>query len=95
LKRLRWTERASSDIVEILRYYQMIDPTLAIDLRRQITAAPKILLDRPGIGSPIGKHGMRKWRVRRTPFLLFYRNLPNGIVEIAHVRHAAQDWRPE
>jgi toxin ParE1/3/4 len=95
LRRLRWTARASADVVDALRYYKAIDPLLALMLRKRIAAAPTPLVERPGLGSPTGQHDTRKWRVRGTPFLLLYRILVDGTVEILRVHHTAQNWRPE
>jgi plasmid stabilization system protein ParE len=64
-------------------------------LRRKIMAAPSALLDRPGIGSPAGHAGIRKWPVKGTRFLLLYHVLRDGTLEILRVCHTAQDWRSE
>jgi len=95
LRRLEWTERASADLVKLLGYYANIDPDLAPAMRRRVVAAQRPLLDRPGIGSPTGRRGTRKWRVRGTPFLLFYRISSDGTLQVVNVRHAAQNWRAE
>ena len=95
MKRVQWTDQASADIVEVLEYYETIDRTLAPALRRRIVAATGPLVDRPGIGSPTDRFGIRKWRVRGTPFLLLYRVLTGGTVEILRIHHAARDWHPE
>lgn len=83
-----------ADLTSIQRYYHDIDFALGEALFIRIVNAPKSLLERPGLGSPTGRQGTRKWRIKRTPFLLLYRIRKDGAVEILRVRHAAQDWRP-
>jgi toxin ParE1/3/4 len=92
LRHLDWTARAKADLADVLRYYNDVDFALGESLFVRIITAPAPLLDQPGIGSPTRKSGIRKWRVKRTPFLLFYRLRKDGALQILRVRHAAQDW---
>jgi plasmid stabilization system protein ParE len=57
----------------------------------RIEHAPAALLDYPDIGSLTPWRGLRKWQVRRTPFLLFYVNTPERL-EIRRVVHERSDW---
>ena len=90
--RLSWAEQAETDLYEIADHYSQFYPDLPDDLLERIYEAPLILLDRPWIGPPVGFLGLRKWLVRRTPFLLLYR-VRDGEVEIARVLHGAADWK--
>ncbi len=95
MNQLKWTRRASADLRNILRYYNDVDFALGETLFGRIVAASRPLIDQPGLGSVVGHHGTRKWRVKRTPFVLLYRISKNRTVEILRVHHAAQNWRPE
>lgn len=45
----------------------------------RVEQAPLLLLENPNLGSPFGAHGLRKWPVRRTPFMLIYRATADAI----------------
>ena len=87
LRRLIWSPRAQRDLFDIASYYDGIDPTLTNEMLDLIEAAPAPLLDFPLLGAA-STGGSRKWRVPRTPFLLFYDPLDDAIeiVTVTHVR---------
>jgi toxin ParE1/3/4 len=60
----------------------------------RIFEGPLVLLDYPQLGQPAGLLELRKWAVRRTPFILLYRVLGTDL-EVARVVHAASDWERE
>lgn len=68
-----------------------MDPALPVELLLRIEHAPLILLDYPDMGSLTPRKGIRKWHVRRTPFLLFYASTADRI-EIRRVVHERSDW---
>jgi toxin ParE1/3/4 len=76
----------------IAEHYRPIDPDLASMILRRLQTAPLILTDHPDIGAPTGLRSIRKWRVRHTPFILFY-SADRARVEIKRVRHAAENWQ--
>lgn len=94
MKRLIWSHAARRDLYRIAAEYGAIDPDLPFTLLGRIEEAPLVLLEYPRLGSPTHRPGVRKWRARKTPFLLFYAVSRSG-VEIRHVRHAASDWRTD
>jgi len=92
LKRLVWSNAARRDLYRIADDYDAEVPGLGLTFLERVEEAPLILLDYPGLGSPTLLPGVRKWRVRKTPFLIFY-VANRDRVEITTVRHASSDWR--
>jgi plasmid stabilization system protein ParE len=91
LRQLIWSGPARRDLHQIAADYGRIDPSPPAILLERIEEAPLPLLDFPALGSLIDRHGIRKWPVRRTPFLLFH-TLRVDTVEIHRVVAAASDW---
>jgi toxin ParE1/3/4 len=89
---IRWALKARADLFDIDHHYREIDPDLADAMLDRIEDAPTILIDHPQAGETIDSLGVRKWRVRRTSFLLLYR-FTRGRIEITRVVHASGDWR--
>ena len=85
-----WAERARHDLHELNDFYLAIDADLADRMIGRVEREPDRLLDFPGIGSQTQIAGWRKWRVRDTPYLLFYRVERDRVI-IARVLHAARD----
>jgi plasmid stabilization system protein ParE len=92
LRRLIWSNAARRDLYQIADTYDAVEPGLGLTLLERVEEAPLLLLDYPGLGSATALPGIRKWPVRKTPFLLFYAATRDR-VEIIMVRHAASDWR--
>ena len=90
--RLTWAEQAEADIDRIADDYFIGSPGLDDLMIERIEAAPLPLLQHPRLGPSIEGLGLRKWSVRRTPFVLLYRVLDDA-VEIARVVHGMSDWR--
>lgn len=88
---LIWADSAEADLFSIADHYAHENPDLPDKILSRIAKAALILIDQPRLGTPIDI-GLRKWRARRTPFILLYR-VSETQVEIARVVHAAQDWR--
>lgn len=89
MKRLLWGVSARRDLYTIARQYGEIDPDLPLLLLERIEAAPLVLMENPGLGSPFGRH-LRKWPVRRTPFVLLYRMVGTEL-QIRRVLDARSD----
>jgi plasmid stabilization system protein ParE len=92
LRRLSWSGPARRDLIAIAEHYADIVPGLDDEMLGRILDGPRPLLDHPNLGQPLGAFDLRKWTVRRTPFILVYR-ATDTVVEIARVRHVAEDWR--
>jgi len=87
----RWTIRARGDVALIDDRYRQIDPDLADRFGREALNAARFLATTPAAG-PSVELGLRKWPVRHSEYLLFYRIVSGG-VEIVRVRHARENWR--
>jgi toxin ParE1/3/4 len=89
---LRWALRARLDLFDIADHYEEIDPAIGDNLLAEIETAPLFLTEHPHAGPLVSESGLRKWRVRRTPFILLYR-VSRTTVEVARVVHHATNWR--
>ncbi|KQM91472.1 hypothetical protein ASE70_15425 [Sphingomonas sp. Leaf22] len=67
-----------------------VAPVAASEMLAAVRARSTILDNFPGIGRAISG-GSRLLRVQGTPYLLFYRMLPDR-VEILRIRHDREDW---
>ena len=79
---------------DIDSYYQAFSSDFAKRVLAEAIAAGRMLLRHPQAGPVIDDSGMRKWRVPRTPYILFYRSTETEL-RIVRVIHAAQDWQKE
>lgn len=86
---LRWAARARADLQAILRFHEGTDPNLALELIERIVLAGRFLAELPEAG-PLTIRGRRKWRVPKTPYLLFYR-VEADHIRILRVLHGARD----
>jgi toxin ParE1/3/4 len=91
---LRWALRARLDLFEIADHYDRIDPAIGDSLLAEIETAPLFLTGHPHAGPLVFQSGFRKWRVRRTPFILLYR-VSRTSVEVARVVHHSTNWQAE
>ena len=89
MSRLIWSRLARHDLYTIAFDEMLWDADRLID---RIEKAPLVLLDFPELGPVAGSDGLRKWHVRRTPFLLLYK-IRRSSVEISRVVYAASDWK--
>lgn len=92
MRRLIWSGPAHRDLYQLAADYGKIDPDLPTLLLERIEEAPLPLLDFPALGSLIGRKGIRKWPIRKTPFVLFYA-IRSEVVEIRRVIAVASDWK--
>ncbi|NNM77007.1 type II toxin-antitoxin system RelE/ParE family toxin [Sphingomonas sp. ID1715] len=87
-----WSNQALADLDDILGFYEEDSEELAGRIRRAIVAAPDFLAEFPRAGPAVGAGGLRKWPVGKLPLLLLYR-VRESRVEVARIRHMAQNWR--
>ena len=92
MKRLVWSRSARRQLEQLNDWYAELNPDLPLEFTIRIETALTRLLDLPHIGSPVPDSTSRKWRVRRTPYLIFYRATREGI-SILKVRHTRSDWK--
>lgn len=91
MKALRWSEGASADIFRLVEQAEADQAGVADRLFELILSAPQILCEYPGAGATLGHSELRKWLIKKTPFLLIYRERSDEI-EITRVLHRASDW---
>ena len=88
--KLVWAASAQADLHDLADYYRHIDVELSIRMRQRIELAPDLLTRFPQMGTPLGSSAIRKLRVQRTPFVLYYQFESDRIV-VLRVIHAARD----
>lgn len=88
-----WSAQALKDVASIEIFWIKRDPQLISDLATATDEALDFLLATPGAGTPFEQPGLRKWKIGRTPFLLFYR-FDRHRLRITRVRHEREDWLP-
>jgi toxin ParE1/3/4 len=93
MRRAFWTPDAKNDLAKIDDHLAGIDFEFAKRVGRLAIITSHYLADNPFVGPVIEPGTARKWPVRNTPYLLFYRPVKAG-VEILRVRHAHEDWKP-
>ncbi len=93
LRRIIWSREAQDDVFDIAEHYDHTDPDLANEIVLRIEQSPFPLREFPAMGEAVfADSPVRKWRLPKTPFLLF--DVPaDGCIEIRRVRHGASDWR--
>lgn len=84
--------RAADDLRTAYEHYAAIDPDLGDGFRDEF----EVVVDRLGMfplsGRPVeGVHGVRRARMRRFPYGVFYRTLSVDEIRILRVLHASQD----
>ena len=77
--------------MNILAYYDRIDPELADRVEQSIDPAPQLLIDFPFAGPETGS-GVRKWPVRGLPLYLLYK-VGADWIEVSRIVHESQNWR--
>ena len=81
MKRVSWAAAAIDDLLGIRDHHADAGQELATDW----------LLDWPYAGRELGTSGWRKRKARRTPYLLIYRPVADGI-DVSRVRHERENW---
>ena len=91
--KLIWAGPARLDLLELTAYYRRIDPLLSVQMRQRIEAEARKMLATPTIAPKVSKRGLRKWRVKGTPYALLF-IINDNRLEIEAVVHQARDFRP-
>lgn len=92
MSRILWSDTAKADLQGVADYFSQFDPDLPYRLIQRIERTSLILLDHPRLGTRTRRQNVRRWPVRKTPFVLFYRVLGTDI-EVVHVSHNRMDDR--
>ena len=94
IRRIEWTREAYKDFDRIEAFYAEFAPDYAVKIATRAFALTRHLGLHPNIGAIFDHEaGIRKWQVKASPFLLFYRVMPEA-VQILRIRHMAEDWKP-
>ena len=95
--RVRWTDPAQTDFLEILGYIARDNPAAAERVGRRLLSAIDALAVQPRLGRPGRIAGTRELVVARLPYVAIYRivEAPRSTaseVEVLRVLHGAWRW---
>lgn len=90
MRTLIWSRASQRDLQDIQAFWRRRDPSLIVQLFVETQRATEFLLETQGAGAPAGTD-LRKWRIGRTPYLLFYR-VDDLALRIVRVFHERQNW---
>jgi toxin ParE1/3/4 len=95
--RVRWTDPAQTDFLEILGYIARDNPAAAERVGRRLLLALDALAVQPRLGRPGRIAGTRELVIPRLPYIAVYRILespPAGTsqIELLRVLHGARRW---
>lgn len=95
MKLLVCHERADKDVLEAVEYYLQNSPEVTLAFIDSLEQAYLHIQRRPGAGSPRYAHelnlpGLRFWRCKRFPYLVFYVETADQI-SIWRVLHGSRD----
>ena len=93
MRRVRWAQAAVSDLDDIQAYLsEAYTSDYAQFVIERLVLATDWLLEHPNAGAPLEHPPWRKWKPRRTRYILIYEPIPDGI-DVARIRHDQNDWR--
>jgi plasmid stabilization system protein ParE len=89
-----FTPAAQADVVEAQAWYEAQAPGLGARFRAELDAAVQRLAANPE-GFPVVLRDVRRARLRRFPYGLFYRAPPDALVVLAcfHARRDPRRWQ--
>lgn len=91
MKILRWSEPARRDLERIRNF---VDEDIFPDIVIEIVVSARFVVEHPKAAPFVGQSFLRKWPVKRYPYLLFF-ELIKDEVWIVRVRHLHEDWKSE
>jgi toxin ParE1/3/4 len=95
--RVRWTDPAQTDFLEILGYIARDNPAAAERVGRRLLSAIDALAAQPRLGRPGRVAGTRELVIARLPYVAIYRiveaaHVATSQVEVLRVLHGARRW---
>jgi toxin ParE1/3/4 len=95
--RIRWTDPAQTDFLEILGYIGRDNPAAAERVGRRLLSAVAGLVAQPRLGRPGRVAGTRELVIPRLPYVAIYRIVEAvrstaSEVEVLRVLHGARRW---
>ena len=91
MREVRFSASAERDLRALETYWMPRDPELVRAFYAEAKKALRFVAETPGAGSPVFGLKQRKWRVGRTPFLLFY-TFDRTSLHVDRVRHEHENW---
>jgi toxin ParE1/3/4 len=87
--------KAQVELGEAVRYYESQKQALGLDFQSEVERAVARLQQAPQTGSPYKETDLRRYLVRRFPYIIFYAELEEFIwvVAIAHTKRKPNYWR--
>lgn len=93
MSRVFWTPDALVDLARIDAFYADIDADYADRIGDAAVSAADNLAESPLIGTVVEGMDASKWRVPKTPYILFER-IEGPTLEILRIRHDRENWKP-
>ena len=89
-----WTTAAVADLDDIKTYLtETCSANFAQHMLNALILSARWLAANPRAGAPLDVSGWRKWKPRKTRYVLIYEPVEDGI-SIYRVRHERNDWHP-
>ena len=92
MKVVRWSLLAQADLAGIDDYYHRLSVGFASRVGTEAIDAALFLADHPEAGQAVPGSPYRKWRVRKTPYILFYR-FDGTTLRVVRLIHASRNWK--
>ncbi len=83
--RVEYHPATIADLNEAVRYYNGKQPALGDRLRTEVHAAIELLREHPDMHAE--RRGVRRAMVKRFPYSIIYRLLPDGRIRVLVIRH--------
>lgn len=91
---VRWSSLAQADFRAFYERALEKGASYAVNITEALKAAITRLPAFPQLGTSIGSAGHRKWRLRKTPFLMIYTTDTESLHTL-RAYHERQDWGME
>src|ERR1043166_7696537 len=90
--KLRFTQRATQDLIDIADYIRERNPAASLRVRSAILDSLQNLIMSPKIGRRQTVEGVRKLVTRKYPYLVYYSlDRATGEIVILTIRHPARE----
>jgi len=87
--------KAQAELEEAIGYYESQKRALGLDFQSEVERTVARVQQAPQIGSPYKATELRRYLVRRFPYIIFYAELEESIwiVAIAHTKRRPDYWK--
>jgi addiction module RelE/StbE family toxin len=95
--RVRWTDPAHTDFLQILGYVARDNPAAAAGVGQRLLSAVDVIAAQPRLGRPGRIAGTRELVIPRLPYVAIYRivdlaQAATNQVEVLRILHGARQW---